>query len=118
LPPLFWAVVILIGTSWPSISVGPDAIIGLDKVVHFSMYAVFAGLLLRYSPAPYERRTFVLALLGVALFGALDEWHQQFIPSRSMSIYDWIADVLGACFGLLAVRFIPQLAPPRQAPGK
>lgn len=93
--PALWAVVILIGTSWPSISVGPD-VSGLDKLVHFGMYAVLTVL-----------------VLGVLLLGAVDEWHQAFIPGRSTSLADWFADSLGAVAGALAVRLLPFLAPAR-----
>ncbi len=112
--PTIWVVLILIGTSWPSITIGPDDIVGLDKVVHFTMYAVLAGLILRGTRRPYEARTFVLVLAAVMLFSAVDEWHQAFIPARSMSIADWIADTLGAITGMLVFRSSPQLASARQ----
>jgi VanZ family protein len=35
--------------------------------------------------------------------GAADEWHQQFIPSRSMDVRDWMADTAGAVTGLSLV---------------
>lgn len=112
--PVIWVVVILIGTSWPSITVGPDDIVGLDKVVHFSMYAVLAALILRGTRTPYSTRTLLLVLGAVTLFSALDEFHQAFIPGRSMSAADWIADTLGALAGMLVFRSSPQLASVRQ----
>jgi len=109
-PPVVWVVVILIGTSWPGISVGPDGL-GFDKLAHFSAYAVLSGLVLRATRAPFAWRTFGLVVLSISLFGAVDEWHQSFIPGRSMSFRDWIADSSGALLGALAVRFIPILSP-------
>jgi VanZ family protein len=32
----------------------------------------------------------------------VDEWHQQFVPGRSASVEDWIADALGAIAGTIA----------------
>ena len=37
----------------------------------------------------------------ISCFGALDEWHQQFIPQRSMDLLDWAADTAGATIGVL-----------------
>jgi VanZ family protein len=50
-------------------------------------------------------------MFGIAAVGALDEWHQDFIPRRSMSFADWIADSSGALVGILLVRFVPFLRP-------
>lgn len=112
--PIIWVLVILVGTSWPNISVGPDDLIGLDKVVHFTMYAVLGALVLRSTRTPGSRSTFMIVLCAVIVFSALDEWHQGFIPSRSASLYDWIADILGALTGMFAVRSTSSLAPDRQ----
>lgn len=103
-PPIVWTAIILIGTSWPSISVGPDVIIGFDKVVHFGMYGVLAVLVMRALGTASSLRAAVLVVLALSAFGAADEWHQGFINGRSASLYDWIADSLGACCGVLASR--------------
>lgn len=111
-PPAVWVVLILIATSWPGVSVGPD-VLPLDKVFHFSAYAVLSALMLRATLTPRDAGTVAMVIALVALFGAVDEWHQSFIPSRSMSFADWIADSTGAILGSLAVRFIPFLTPRR-----
>jgi hypothetical protein len=111
-PPLMWVAIILIGTSWPSISVGPD-VQHLDKVVHFTAYAVLSALILRAMPSPRDVGTVVIVIALVSVFGAVDEWHQSFIPGRSMSFADWVADSAGALAGALSVRFIPFLTPRR-----
>ncbi|MFM2141143.1 MAG: hypothetical protein RLZZ25_1408 [Gemmatimonadota bacterium] len=102
-PALLWAALILVGTSWPNISVGPD-IGGLDKVVHFSMYGGFAYLLLRASRYRASWGRVAIVLGCVAVFGFLDELHQAYIPGRSASVADWIADLLGGATGALASR--------------
>jgi VanZ family protein len=107
-----WVAIILIGTSWPSISVGPD-VQHLDKVVHFTAYAVLSALILRAMPSPRDVGTVVIVIALVSVFGAVDEWHQSFIPGRSMSFADWVADSAGALAGALSVRFIPFLTPRR-----
>ena len=80
-----------------------------DKLVHVGAYALF-GLLclrafhggfgeLRYGPA-------ILAMSTAALYGALDEWHQSFVPGRDPSVLDWVADVSGAGLSLLFVLWL------------
>lgn len=41
----------------------------------------------------------VLPVLFVAAYGAIDEFHQSFTPGRSCSALDWCADVAGAMLG-------------------
>lgn len=112
-PPAVWVIFILVATSWPGISVGPDAL-ALDKVFHFSAYAILAALMLRATLSPRAWGTVFAVWAIVACFGALDEWHQAFIPRRSMSLADWIADTAGALVGVLGVRLIPFLTPSRR----
>lgn len=107
LPPVFWAAVILVGTSWPSISVGPDDLFGLDKLIHFSMYGVLAVLVMRARRSQTSLWVAALVLVALSAFGAADEWHQGFIEGRSASLYDWIADTLGTAVGILVARAFP-----------
>jgi VanZ family protein len=74
---------------------------------HFMAYALLATLLVRalasarwsgLGPAAYSR-----AWLFSALYGASDEWHQSFVPSRMATLGDWLADASGAAAGLVAV---------------
>ncbi len=99
LPPLLWAGVILIGTSLPQDAV-PLQTAGIDKILHFTIYTVFAFLLTRQiSEDTGPWRAVFGAVLITAAFGAADEWHQRFIPGRSTEFADWMADVSGAVAG-------------------
>lgn len=105
LPPLLWAGVILFGTSLPSEAV-PVQTSNVDKILHFTIYAVFAYLLTRQiSEAASPWRAVLPAIVLAAAFGAADEWHQRFIPGRSTELADWYADVLGATLGALTFAF-------------
>ena len=78
-----------------------------DKVVHFTMYGVLAGLAtLAMREHRAMLRMFILTVLAVAAFGAVDEWHQRFIPGRSMEFGDWVADSLGGATGVLTASFL------------
>lgn len=104
---------VLVGTSWPSIKLGPDGL-PLDKLAHFTAYGVLAALSLRATLTPRRLATVLVVLVCVSVLGAVDEWHQRFIPGRSMSFADWIADTAGATLGVLAVRWIPFLTSHRR----
>ena len=62
------------------------------KVEHFFYFGTMALLLVH----GLGRRWFWMALVAVSLVGALDEWHQLYVPGRSSSPWDWATDVLGA----------------------
>ena len=108
LPPLLWAGVILFGTSLPQEAV-PVQTSKIDKILHFSIYTVFSYLLTRQiSDITTTRwRAAAIAVAFATVFGALDEWHQRFIPGRSTEFADWRADTLGAVVGaLVCVAFL------------
>ena len=80
-----------------------------DKFLHF--IAFFCGVLpmvpalrLRFN-WPW-RKVCLVAIAITSLYGALDEVHQLFTPSRSgLSVGDWIADTLGALAGAPVAAF-------------
>jgi VanZ family protein len=80
-----------------------------DKVIHFAEYGVLAALLTfgfrRHLPAWAARRAAAWTWVVAAAYGASDELHQLFVPNRSCSLYDWVADATGAALaaGLLVV---------------
>ncbi len=74
---------------------------GTDKLVHGGLY-----LILGFALAWGKERTgsgvpvILLLLVGVG-YGALDEWHQSFVPGRDVSVGDWGANIAGVIIGLL-----------------
>jgi VanZ family protein len=102
LPPTLWAALILILTSIPGSHIPELPFRNFDKVVHFTIYGVLGWLAARAWVSGSRATSMVLlALVCVSIFGALDEWHQQFIPQRSMDFLDWAADTSGAAAGLV-----------------
>jgi VanZ family protein len=63
----------------------------IHKIEHFFYYGSMAFLLAR----GLGRRWFWIALLAVPLVGALDEWHQLYVPGRNGSVVDWLVDAAG-----------------------
>jgi VanZ family protein len=104
-PPALWAALILVLTSIPNLDVGGAGFPGADKLVHGTLYFVFAWLVARAVGTRNGRAAqLVQTLVIVALFGALDEIHQHWIPGRSADLLDWGADFLGALLGVVAAR--------------
>lgn len=83
---------------------GPDTFPVNDKVVHFGLYAVL-GAALAFARARSARSPGALVLLGCGLlYGISDEFHQSFVPDRTPSLGDVVADAVGlaAGFGVAA----------------
>lgn len=73
-----------------------------DKVVHllvFGSIGVFVALSVPRLPA-------VAIPAIVATIGALDEFHQAFLPGRQAGFDDWLADLIG---GVLVLLIVPRL---------
>jgi VanZ family protein len=70
----------------------PD-IVNIDKVTHFAVFGLLATLVCRCGFPPPRAW---LAVVITSIYGMTDEWHQSFVPGRSVDIADWVADTLGA----------------------
>ncbi len=92
LPVLVWASLIFYLSHQPGI---PSAFHFSDKLLHLGTYFVFGLLLAR----PFGERRMLIAFLGALLYGLSDEFHQSFIPGRTVEMGDWVADGVGGLFG-------------------
>lgn len=107
LVPTLWAALTLTLTSIPDVgNFAPPLFAGADKIVHGSLYALLAVLLVRaVAPERFAAlgalRIGLIVVVAVSLLGWVDEWHQQYIPGRSRDTADWAADSAGAAFGTL-----------------
>ncbi|MCB1944095.1 MAG: VanZ family protein [Candidatus Accumulibacter sp.] len=75
-----------------------------DKLAHAAVFAVLAAVI-GLASGLRGGRMFALALAGALLVGALDEWHQLYLPGRQAGLDDLAADAFGGLLGatLLAV---------------
>jgi hypothetical protein len=76
---------------------GPD-ITGSDKVVHMGVFGLLATLFCRLG---HGWKAAAWGFLVASTYGALDEWHQSFVPYRSSEVADWIADTVGAALAVI-----------------
>ena len=95
-----WVALTLTLTSIPDLDVGPS-FPGADKIAHFGFYGVagFLFVLWRRELGTGAAAAVVWAAIFAALLGAGDEFHQQWIPGRSMEFLDWATDFLGGTAG-------------------
>ena len=100
------------GTSW----LFPN----MDKVMHLLEYSLF-GLLLgravRYTLSGSKRWVASAATIGLgASVGALDEFYQSFVPTRSSSVADWVTDVAAVSLAVLLTQIVHVRPLGRRAP--
>jgi VanZ family protein len=101
-PAAFWAAVLFLlseaqpdSTSmWLSVN---------DKVAHLGLYTIMGAALAWGERCVGRKLPFLLILLGVS-YGALDEWHQSFVPGRTPSLGDVLADTAGVILGFFLLR--------------
>lgn len=102
---LAWAALIHHLSSLPDPS--PDGVrvpLLLNDLAHAPLFGMLAFLALvalprRGEPFPWpvlDRRTRTLILIGVVLYGLVDEYHQSFTPGRHASPFDILTDLAGA----------------------
>ena len=98
-PAALWATVLFLLSELEGVGRGLPT--GTDKLAHGGLYLIL-GLSLAWG----KRRTqagvpgLLLLLMGVG-YGALDEWHQSFVPGRFSTVGDWVADSAGVMLGLV-----------------
>ncbi len=104
----------------------PDVTFGVrhgDKVLHFLVYFVLTLLGGRHLRAMRRSSSGVVLLRWAAVYAAyavFDEWLQHYVR-RSMTLGDWIADVLGVLAATLLLFQSPgqeELSEPAEPPAK
>lgn len=91
-----WAAVIWIGSS-TSGPAGPGSPLRpyLQNGAHVLLYGAL-GVLWMLAMRGSPRLRLLSAMLLAAAYGALDEWHQSWVPRRTSSAADVLSDVTGA----------------------
>jgi VanZ family protein len=102
-PILVYCLLIFLQSSRPSPDIVPCWPY-IDKVLHFTAYALLGALFLRAfntTRIKYNLKLIILlSILLSSLYGISDEIHQSFVPYRSADAMDALADILGSAFGV------------------
>ncbi len=116
IPLFFYWIVLFIATTIPAPAL-PEIFDFSDKIKHFIAYLGFAVLLslsihFQEKYKKFARNFFIYAMIIVAIYGAIDEIHQIFVPNRMCEFWDWVADVLGGLVGVsFSVMFLKRYVP-------
>lgn len=76
----------------------------IDLVVHAIFYTVLAFLVARASglwKSRHKLRLTLVLILLVAIYGAIIEWYQYYLPARDASFADGVANFTGAVLGVV-----------------
>jgi VanZ family protein len=108
-PAVLWAIAIFCASSIPSNAMPRSIILSQDKLIHMGVYAVLGFVLYRGirrgTTWMWDTAGWVTFGIGV-LYGASDEFHQHFVPGRSMDIYDLLADAIGIVCAIGVARYL------------
>ncbi len=101
LPAILWALAIFVASSIQDITIPDLGFVASDKVVHLVIYLVLCGLI--YRALKYQGKfhhlsqwSLVFSWVLTVAFGVTDELHQLFVTNRNASVYDLVADAVGA----------------------
>lgn len=104
IPPLVWSFLIFLGSSLPAAQVSENSVVNLaaHKLAHLLEYGVLYLLYYRSLVEDFwqgKKGLIFKALLFITLFGAMDEYHQSFVPGRQSRVADVLTDFLGGLLG-------------------
>jgi len=76
----------------------PEVFSFQDKIAHLIAYFIMAALCWRALRHSIVRKRYlaIISFIFCSVYGISDEWHQSFVIGRTASIWDWVADSLGA----------------------
>jgi VanZ family protein len=80
-----------------------------DQLAHVAIFAVLAFALGLLS-GQRGGRVWLVAVAGALLIGALDEWHQMYVPGRNAGWNDLAMDVIGSLAGTAVLALAPRRA--------
>ncbi|MBP3953174.1 VanZ family protein [Bacillus suaedae] len=78
----------------------------MTHLVAFGMLAVFVWLALNKLGG--HKLRYYIAWFVATFYGAVDEWHQSFLPERTAAATDVLIDSMGALFFLLLICSVKQ----------
>lgn len=100
--PLLWLTLIWTLSSIPGRDLQLGKILSMDKLAHWGIYLILCLLVNRMAKGLGLKRKSVRTMyLALILSAALDEYHQTYIPGRSVTVFDFFANALGIASGYL-----------------
>jgi VanZ family protein len=107
-PAVLWALLIFWASSIPATKLPTLAHFINDKVIHIIFFFVL-GLLVyralepRKKPERFNWKRLLISIAAVVLYGVFDEFHQSFVPGRTVDVLDATADAIGGILSALVL---------------
>lgn len=106
-----WGVVLFILSNQSHLFPPGPNVPNIDKVEHTTYFTIGGAIFFCWLRARRPGMTFLAAagmtILFCSVIGALDEFHQSFIPNRSGNDpWDWTADTVGGLLGSLVGQWL------------
>ncbi len=107
-PAIAWAIVIYTLSSIPGTRLPKWTFLHFDKVIHGGFFFILGLFVYRFlepkihSPLFNWKRALVSFVIVVG-YGILDEFHQSFVPGRTMDVLDATADSIGGILSAVAM---------------
>ena len=98
-PAIAWAGIIFFASSIPASKLPRMALMVNDKLIHGIIFFIL-GLLVyrafepRIASPDFDWGRFLIAVSAVVVYGVLDEFHQSFVPGRTVDIKDAIGGLI------------------------
>lgn len=117
-PAVLWAAVLFLLSELPGLPAGTDFPLA-DKAGHFVLYGILGAALGwgRWVAGPGSAPPHWALLAAGWAYGAVDEWHQSFVPARTPDAADFLVDVLGVVFGYVLLLFLARKTEASALPG-
>ena len=79
----------------------------IKEALHLVEFAILYMLLVTAFAANHKltKRSSLVAAIGACLYGLIDEFHQSFVPYRSMTLIDMIKDIIGVLAAYFHVKY-------------
>lgn len=108
MPAILWAIMIFFASSIPSKYLTSQSLLAFDKLIHFTLFFIFGILIFRALQPVDDTNPKIIARIFLSIsivifYGIMDEFHQEYVPGRTIDLYDAIADTAG---GIAAGFFI------------
>jgi VanZ family protein len=109
-PSIVWSITVVILTLIPGEELPNVPVVGIDKLVHVFIFALMMTLtafgLHKSSLRQSLKNRALISFAYSFIFGIIIELIQPFVPGRSFSYFDIVANMIGVAIGYLGYVFL------------
>jgi VanZ family protein len=105
-PAITWSIVILVLTLIPGKELPDVPIFGIDKFVHVFIFGLLMALTTYGLIKISLRNPVLMSAVYTCAFGIMIELIQPYVPGRSFSYFDILANMMGVVAGYICVLFL------------